>query len=178
MNVRPALAADAAEIQAIYAHHVLHGTGTFEEVPPSVDQMIQRMADVAARGLPWVVVEEENCIAGYAYASPFRLRSAYRFTAEDTVYVAPGAQGRGVGKAALSEVISACEALGLRQIIALIGDSANLASIGVHRALGFEMTGTAPGLGFKQGRFLDVVFMQKALNGGAAGTPQAQGLSL
>lgn len=178
MIVRPADAADAAAIQAIYAHHVLHGTGTFEEVPPSLEQMAQRMADVTGRGLPWVVGEEGGKVLGYAYASPFRLRSAYRYTAEDSVYVAPDAQGRGVGRAVLAEVIAACEALGLHQMLAVIGDSANTASIGVHRSLGFEMIGASPGLGFKQGRFLDVVFMQKALNGGTAGAPEADGLSL
>jgi len=178
MIVRPALATDAAAIQTIYAHHVLHGTGTFEETPPSVEQMTQRMADVTGRGLPWVVAEEGGKVLGYAYASPFRLRSAYRYTAEDSVYVAPGAQGRGVGRAALTEVVAACEVLGLRQLLAVIGDSANAASIGLHRTLGFEIIGASPGLGFKQGRFLDVVFMQKALNGGTAGKPDADGLAL
>ncbi|MEI7931935.1 MAG: N-acetyltransferase family protein [Alphaproteobacteria bacterium] len=178
MIVRPAIATDAAEIQAIYAHHVLNGTGTFEETPPSREQMVQRMADVADRGLPWIVAEEQGRIAGYAYASPFRLRSAYRFTAEDSVYVAPGEQGRGVGRTALAEVVRACEALGLRQLLAVIGDSSNTASIGVHRSLGFDMIGVSPGLGFKQGRFLDVVFMQKALNGGTQGAPTVPGLLL
>ncbi len=178
MIVRAATLQDAAAIQAIYAHHVLHGTGTFEEAPPTVDQMTQRMRDVLNRGLPYRVAEEAGGVIGYAYASPFRLRAAYRYTAEDTVYVAPDRLGRGVGKAVLSDVIGACEALGLRQVIALIGDSANAGSLAVHRSLGFGLVGTSPGLGFKFDRFLDVVYMQKALNGGTGGIPQVEGLAL
>ncbi len=178
MIIRAATSDDAAAVQAIYAHHVAYGTGTFEETAPTVEQMSQRMADVARHGLPWIIVEEQQRLLGYAYASPFRLRSAYRYTAEDSVYVAPDAQNRGVGKAALREVLTLCGAMGLRQILAVIGDSTNTGSIGVHRSLGFEMIGTAPGLGFKQNRFLDVVFMQKALNGGDQGTPDWPGLAL
>lgn len=179
MIIRSAGPSDAPIVRAIYAHHVTHGVGTFEETPPTDEQMAQRMADVAARGLPWVVAQDEGGrVMGYAYASPFRLRSAYRYTAEDSVYVAPDRQGRGVGKAALTEVVARCEALGLRQLLAVIGDSANCGSIGVHRSLGFEHIGTSPGLGFKQDRFLDVVFMQKSLNGGAQGAPAGAGLAL
>ena len=178
MIVRAATSADVEQVRAIYAHHVLHGTGTFEEVPPTLEQMAQRLADVQGRGLPWLVAEEDGRIVGYAYASPFRLRSAYRYTAEDSVYVAPDRQGRGVGKAVLAQVVEECRRLGLRQVLAVIGDSANRGSIGVHAALGFEMIGTTPGLGFKQGRFLDVVFMQLALNGGTEGVPEVAGLAL
>jgi L-amino acid N-acyltransferase YncA len=176
--IRPVAIADAAQIQAIYAHHVEHGTGTFEEAAPSVEGMQRRIADVLDRGLPYLVAEEDGRIAGFAYASPFRLRSAYRYCAEDSVYVAPGRHGQGLGRTLLDELIAACEVLGLRQLIAVIGDSANAGSVGVHRACGFEMIGAAKGVGFKHGRFLDIVFMQKALNGGTEGTPDWDGLVL
>ena len=176
--IRAATLADAPQIQAIYAHHVAHGTGTFEEVAPGVEGTEQRIADVLDRSLPYLVAEEDDRIVGFAYASPFRLRSAYRYSAEDSVYVAPGRQGQGLGRRLLGELIVACEARGLRQLIAVIGDSSNAGSVGVHRACGFEMIGAAKGMGFKHDRFLDVVFMQKALNGGTDGTPDWSGLSL
>lgn len=178
MIIRPATSEDAADVQAIYAHHVLHGTGTFEESPPDLDEIRRRMGEVEGRGLPWTVAEDEGRVLGYAYASPFRLRAGYRFTAEDSVYVAPDAAGRGVGKALLFEVVRVCSDLGLRQLLAVIGDSENEASIGVHRACGFEHVGTCPGLGYKQGRFLDVVFMQRPLNGGSDRPPDRAGLAL
>lgn len=178
MNIRPAALTDAGAVQAIYAHHVLRGTGTFEEVPPTVEDMTGRIAAVLDRGLPWLVGEAGGAVLGYAYASPFRLRAAYRYTAEDTIYMAPDAAGKGLGKQLLRQLVTQCEALGLRQLLGVIGDSANAGSIGVHRACGFTHIGTCPGLGFKHGRFLDVVFMQKALNGGTEGLPDVPGLSL
>ena len=177
MTVRPATHEDAGPIQTIYAHHVLHGSGSFEAVPPSVEEMAARMQAVTERGLPWVVAEEKGRIIAYAYAAPFRLREAYRYTAEDTVYVAPDFQRRGAGRLVLASVVEACEALGLRQLVAIIGGSDNTASIGVHAALGFEPVGVAPGVGFKFARWCDVVWMQKALNGGAATPPEGDGLA-
>jgi L-amino acid N-acyltransferase YncA len=178
MIVRAATPADAAAVQAIYAHHVEHGTGTFEERAPTVPEMSARMATVADHGLPWRVTERAGRIIGYAYASPFRLRAAYRYTAEVTVYAAPDAQRIGVGRAALTEVIEACEGLGLHQLVAVIGGSDNAGSIGLHAALGFVHMGTTPGLGWKHGRWHDVVWMQRALNGGAGVAPDVPGLLL
>lgn len=178
MIIRPSIPADAAALQAIYGHHVLNGFGTFEEVPPSVEEMETRRSAVVARGLPYLVAEIDGKVAGLAYAAPFRLRAAYRYTVEDSVYVAPDAIGKGVGRAVLSAVINACEAIGLRQMIAVIGDSGNEGSIGLHRALGYEMKGVMPGLGFKHGRWVDIVWMQRDLNGGTATPPDADGLDL
>lgn len=164
MRVRPATAADLAAITAIYAHHVLHGSGTFEEEPPDDTEMARRLADVQARGLPWLVAEDETGrLLGYAYAGLFRLRSAYKFTVEDVCYVSPDAHRRGVGRALLGALITACEAGELKQMLALIGDSQNTASIGLHTALGFEPAGLMRDVGFKAGRWLDVVVMQREL---------------
>ena len=178
MIVRPATGADTAQIQAIYGHHVSHGLGTFEEVPPSLDDMRGRMSAIQARGLPYLVAEAEDAVLGFAYAGPFRLRAAYRYTAEDSIYIHPDHRGRGVGKVLLQAVIEACESLGLHQLLAVIGDSANAGSIGVHRSCGFEMVGTTRGLGFKHDRWVDVVMMQRALNGGVEAPPEAPGLDL
>jgi L-amino acid N-acyltransferase YncA len=178
MIVRTARPDDAAVVQAIYAHHVANGTGTFEETPPSVAQMTERMAKVADHRLPWRIAERDGRVLGFAYASPFRLRAAYRYTAEVTVYAAPDAQRQGGGKAALTAVIDACEALGLHQLVAVIGGADNAGSIGLHSALGFNLMGTTPGLGWKHGRWHDVVWMQRGLNGGASAAPASPGLSL
>jgi L-amino acid N-acyltransferase YncA len=178
MKVKPATADDLAAIQAIYAHHARSGLGTFEEVPPSVEDMRQRYEAVRARGLPWLAAEIDGEVAGYAYAGPFRPRAAYRYTVEDSVYVAPEKLGRGVGRALLTAVIAECERLGLRQMAAVIGDSGNAASIALHRACGFEMKAVLPGLGFKFGRWVDVVWMQRALGPGDARGPDAPGLQL
>ncbi len=178
MIVRAALDSDAEALAAIYGHAVLHGFGTFEETPPQPRDMAARLADITARGLPYVVAEDAGRVLGYAYASPFRPRPGYRFTVEDSVYVAPDAVGRGVGTAMLSEVLSACEALGVRQVIAVIGDSGNAASIGLHRALGFRDSGIGRGLGFKHGRWVDIVWMQKPLNGGDAVLPTGPGVRI
>jgi L-amino acid N-acyltransferase YncA len=178
MIVRSATAADVSAVTAIYAHHVRHGLGTFEETPPSEQDMAGRMSAVQEKRLPYLVADRDGDILGYAYASPFRMRSAYRFTAEDSVYIAPGAVGQGVGRRLLSAVIEACEALGVRQLTAVIGDSQNAASIGLHTALGFEHTGESRAVGFKHGRWVDIVFMQKALNGGALTPPIEPGLGL
>lgn len=168
MIVRPATDDDAPALAAIYSHHVRRGLGTFEETPPTAEEMAARLARVRNRGLPWRAAEAEGRLLGYAYAGPFRDRAAYRFTVEDSVYVAPDAQGRGVGKALLAEVIAACEAAGMRQMMAVIGDSANAPSIALHRALGFETCGIGRALGFKFGRWVDIVWMQRALGANAA----------
>jgi phosphinothricin acetyltransferase len=175
MILRDAAPADLEPMRAIYAHHVLHGLGTFEEVPPDAEDFAGRFANVSALGLPWLVAEADGRAAGYAYASPFRLRSAYRFTVEDSVYIAPEHTGRGVGRALLGAVIARCEAQGLRSMFALIGDSGNDASVGLHRALGFEDSGVMRSAGFKFGRWADVVIMRRGLGEGDASLPAGEG---
>ena len=178
MLIRSVEDRDIPAVAAIYGHHVAHGLGSFEETPPSLDSMAGRIATVRNLELPWLVAEENGRIVGYAYASAFRPRPGYRFTAEDSVYVAPDGMGRGVGRALLSAVISHCEAMGLRRLLAVIGDSGNEPSIGLHRSLGFEMVGTARGVGFKHGRWVDIVWMQRSLNEGDQAPPTAAGLPL
>ncbi|HEY9219014.1 MAG TPA: GNAT family N-acetyltransferase [Phenylobacterium sp.] len=178
MKVRPATPEDAAALAAIYGHHVLHGFGTFEEVPPDPEEMARRLAAVREHGLPYLVAEEGGQVLGFAYAAPFRPRAAYRFTVEDSVYIAPGALGRGLGKTVLSQVLADCEAMGVRQVVAVIGDSANAGSIGLHRSLGFEHAGLGRSFGYKHGRWVDIVWMQKALNGGDTRAPDGAGLAL
>lgn len=178
MIVRASTEDDATALAAIYGHHVLHGFGTFEEIPPSAEEMAGRRAAIVERGLPYLVAEDAGKVLGFAYAGPFRPRAAYRYTVEDSVYIAPDAMGRGVGKAVLSEVLAACEAFGVRQVIAVIGDSGNAGSIGLHTALGFAPAGVGKGFGWKHGRWVDVVWMQKSLNGGDADAPTAEGLKL
>jgi phosphinothricin acetyltransferase len=176
--VRPATPDDAPALAAIYGHHCCHGFGTFEEAAPSPEDMAGRLKAIQDRGLPYLVAEVDGVVAGFAYAGPFRPRAAYRYTVEDSVYIAPGHIGQGVGKALLTEVIAACEAMGLRQMVAVIGDSANAGSIGLHRSLGFEDTGIGRDVGYKLGRWVDIVWMQRALNGGAGCEPDAPGLEL
>jgi phosphinothricin acetyltransferase len=167
VKIRPAIPDDAAALAAIYGHHVLRGFGTFEEIPPSTEEMWRRVTSVLGFGLPYLVAEIDGGVAGFAYASAFRTRAAYRYTVEDSVYIAPDRMGQGIGKALLLRVIEASEALGLRQMVAMIGDSANAGSIGVHRSCGFEPSGVLKGLGFKAGRWVDVVTMQRQLNVGS-----------
>jgi L-amino acid N-acyltransferase YncA len=178
MIIRAATDADADALAAIYGDAVLHGFGTFEEVPPSPAEMAARRRAVAERGLPYLVAEDAGQVLGFAYAAPFRPRAAYRYTLEDSVYVGPDAKGKGVGRAVLGAVIEACEAAGLRQLVAVIGDSGNAASIGLHRSLGFEPAGVGRSLGHKHGRWVDIVWMQRALNGGDARAPDGPGLAL
>jgi len=177
MIVRAATASDVPALAAIYGHHATHGLGTFEEIGPSNTDMAARLAAVQIQGLPYLVAEIGGAV-GFAYAAPFRMRSAYRFTVEDSVYIAPDAIGQGVGRALLAELIAGCEALGLRQITAVIGDSGNAASIGLHKAMGFTHSGSFTGVGFKHGRWVDIVFMQKTLNGGNDTPPKGPGLNL
>lgn len=171
MAVRPATAGDLPAIHSIYAHHVLHGLATFEEEPPSLEELERRFGDVTARALPYLLAETDGVIAGYGYCAPYRSRSAYRYTLEDSVYVRHDMTGRGVGRRLLEEVIRRCEGLGYRQIIAVIGDSANAGSIGVHAACGFLRVGTLRSAGFKFGRWVDSVFMQRPLGPGDATRP-------
>lgn len=178
MIVRDATEADAPALAAIYADAVLHGFGTFEEDPPSAADMDSRRRAVQEKGLPYLVAELDGQVLGFAYAGPFRPRAAYRYTLEDSVYVSPDAKGQGVGRAVLSAVIAACEALGIRQLMAVIGDSANAGSIGLHRSLGFEQTGVGRSVGFKHGRWVDIVHMQKPLNGGDSLAPDGGGVTL
>jgi phosphinothricin acetyltransferase len=163
MMLRDATPADAAAVAGVYAHHVLHGAGTFEEVPPSPEELAGRMAAVAMRGLPWLVAEADGALVGYACATPYRDRSGYRFSVEDSVYVAPEAQRRGLGRALLEGLVERCTRLGFRQMIASIGDSGNAPSIRLHEACGFEHRGRLTAAGFKHGRWLDVVWMQRSL---------------
>lgn len=163
MRIRPAALPDIPEIQAIYAHHVLTGTGTFEEVPPSVEEMAARFATLIDAGAIWRVAADATGVLGYAYAARYHTRSAYRFTAEDSVYVRDDQRGRGVGRALLAELIAAATAAGFRQMLAVIGDSANVGSIALHRGAGFTEAGRLLAVGYKFGRWRDVVLMQRAL---------------
>jgi len=172
-SIRPTTAADLASITAIYRHHVLHGTGTFETQPPDQSEMQRRMQEVASRGLPWLVATraEGGPVMGFAYANWFRPREAFRFTVEDSIYIAPEAQRQGLGGRLLDALIDACTACGARQMLAVIGDAANAGSIGVHGAKGFTEMGRLPAVGWKFERWLDVVLMQRALGAGAETTP-------
>ena len=174
LSLRDARAGDGAALQAIYGYHVLHGFGSFEEAPPAVEEMERRRAAVQDEGLPYLVAEAAGRVVGFAYAGRYRPRSAYRFTVEDSGYVAPGATGQGIGGRLLAEVISRAEALGLRQMIAVIGDSANLGSIRLHERLGFKRAGLFIAVGWKRERWLDSVLMQRSLGPGSASVPPAR----
>ena len=169
-EIRPAAEADLAEITAIYADAVLHGTASFEIEPPDEAKMASRRAAVLAAGLPYLVAADAGRVLGYAYASPYRPRPAYHWTVEDSIYIWPVSQRRGVGRALLARLVAETEAQGFRQMVAVIGDSENAGSVGVHRALGFALVGVLKDVGFKHGRWLDSVIMQRALGPGA-GTP-------
>jgi phosphinothricin acetyltransferase len=171
ITVRDATPADIPIIQGIYAHHVQHGLASFEEVPPDAAEMERRYRDILGRGLPYVVAAIDGRVAAYAYASPYRARPAYRYTLEDSVYVADDAVGRGLGRAALAAVIDRATALGYRQMIAIIGDSGNVASIRLHETFGFQHAGTLRSVGFKLGRWVDSVLMQLSLGPGDSRPP-------
>lgn len=169
--IRPSQSFDIAQITTIYAHHVLHGTGTFEIEPPSVAEMGQRRDDVLSKGLPFLVVVEGERVMGYAYCNWFKPRPAYRYSAEDSIYLAPEAHGLGLGRALLGELARQAEQAGVRKLIAVIGDSANAGSIGVHHSVGFEPVGVLRSCGWKFGRWLDVVLMDKSLGQGNTCVP-------
>jgi phosphinothricin acetyltransferase len=171
--VRPSRESDLPAITAIYHHHVLHGTGTFETTPPTEAEMAMRRADVLAKGLPYLVIEDDGKLLGYAYCQWFKPRPAYRFSAEDSIYMHPDAAGKGLGKQLLAELAKQAEAVGVRKLIAVIGDSDNAGSIGVHRALGFTHAGTIKSCGWKFERWLDIVIMEKAIGAGDATPPLA-----
>lgn len=156
--------ADLPAITAIYRHHVLHGTASFELEPPDLAEMTRRRADVRAKGWPWIAAEAEGGrLLGYAYASHFRPRPAYRFTVENSIYIDAESRGQGLGRLLLAELVARCEAAGARQMLAVIGDSANQSSIGLHRAMGFSPAGVLKSVGHKFGDWRDVVLMQRAL---------------
>ncbi len=163
---------DVAAITAIYTHHVLHGTGTFEIDPPTAQDMAARRADVLAKGLPYLVAEEAGQVLGFAYCNWFKPRPAYRFSAEDSIYVADAARGRGLGRQLLEALAMQAEAAGVRKLLAVIGDSANAGSIGVHRAAGFTDVGVMRSVGWKFGAWRDIVLMEKPLGAGDTTAPE------
>jgi phosphinothricin acetyltransferase len=172
MQLRPATPDDLPQVTAIYAHHVLHGLASFELEPPSTAEMQGRYEKIVGGGYPYLVALDGDTVLGYAYASQYRPRPAYRFTVEDSIYVAPAHAGRGIGKALLSQLIAECEARDYRQMLAVIGDSANAGSIGVHRSCGFELKCVLDGFGFKFGRWVDSVLMQRSLADGQSTLPR------
>jgi L-amino acid N-acyltransferase YncA len=171
--LRAARRSDVPSIAAIYGHHVLHGLASFELDAPPLDEMQRRFEAVTGAGYPYLVATEGEQVLGYAYASAFRTRPAYRYTVEDSVYVDPAATGRGIGRNLLLALIDACTQARFRQMIAVIGDSANHASIGLHRACGFDRLSVFVATGFKHGRWVDTVFMQRALGNGDRSLPIA-----
>jgi len=174
LSVRDCAESDMPAIARIYGHHVRHGFGSFEEVPPSLEEMRRRRDEILLKCLPYIVaVDGAGDVLGYAYASPYRTRSAYRFSLEDSIYVAPEATRGGIGRLLLRHLIERCTALGFRQMIAVIGDTGNAGSIGLHRALGFRLVGTLASIGFKANRWVDGVLMQRALGPGD-GTPPTE----
>mgnify|MGYP000095936012 CR=1 FL=1 len=170
--IRPSTDADIGAITRIYAHHVLHGTGTFETTPPSEADMLGRRADVLSKGLPWLVLEEAGEVQGFAYGNWFKPRPAYRFSVEDSIYLSPTVAGKGLGRALLAELLARLQAGGVRKVMAVIGDSANAGSVGVHKALGFSQVGIVTSCGWKFDRWLDIVLMEKSLGEGDSSRPE------
>jgi len=170
--IRPSRDDDVPAIAAIYGHHVLTGVASFEEAPPAPEEMARRRQAVVDRGLPYLIAERAGRVVGYCYAGPFRPRVGYRFTLEDSVYVDANEIGRGIGRRLLGEVVTRSEALGYRQMVAVIGGRETVASIRLHEALGFAHIGILPAVGFKFGRWIDIVIMQRVLGPGAAELPR------
>ena len=171
--IRPSREDDVAEIAAIYRHHVLHGLASFEEIPPDPDELASRRRNIVGRGLPYLVAERSGRVLGYCYASPYRARSAYRFTLEDSIYIDQAEVGRGLGRALLVTLLDRCAELGYRQMVAVIGGSETWPSIRLHSALGFTRVGLLPAVGFKFGSWVDIVLMQRALDPGSTTAPEA-----
>ena len=171
LEIRAATAADLPFVTEIYDHAVRYGTATFELIPPDLAEMTRRFVALTDGGFPYLVASLEERVVGYAYAGAYRPRPAYRFTVENSVYLLPSIHRRGIGLQLLQRLIAECEPRGYRQMIAVIGDSANAGSIGVHTRCGFQMIGTHPNVGFKFGRWLDTVMMQRALGDGGATVP-------
>ena len=171
IKIRPSIDVDVAAITAIYQHHVLHGTGTFEIAPPTSEDMGTRRQDVLSKSLPYLVLEEDSVVIGFAYCNWFKPRPAYRFSAEDSIYLAPAAAGRGLGKLLLTELMAQAERAGVRKLIAVIGDSANQGSIRVHEVCGFTHVGVLSACGWKFERWLDVVLMERSIGLGAGTQP-------
>lgn len=169
--IRAANDDDIAAVTRIYAHYVRHSTATFETEPPNVQEMLRRTTDITQRNLPYLVAERDGAVLGYAYAVPYRPRKAYRFTVEDSIYIHPECLGQGLGRALLPALIEACEQRGARQMIAVIGGSDNAASIRLHERLGFRHAGVLRAVGFKFGRWLDTILMQRSLGGGDTTVP-------
>ena len=174
-KIRPGTEADLPRITAIYAHHVLQGTGTFETTPPTEQDMATRRQDVLSKGLPYLIMEDDSGVIGFAYCNWFKPRPAYRFSAEDSIYLAPQAAGKGWGRLLLQELMAQAERCGVRKLIAVIGDSDNRGSVGVHRACGFHHVGVLSSCGWKFGRWLDVVLMECALGSGDTTAPVQTG---
>ena len=178
ISIRPATEADLPTVTNIYAHAVLHGTASYEYYPPSLADMTSRFDALRAGGFPYLAAEDDGAVLGYAYAGPFRTRPAYRFTVEDSIYIAPDNQGRGIGKRLLQHLIMESTALGFRQLIAVIGDGAvNQASVRLHTAMGFSNCGRIASSGFKFGRWCDTVLMQLEINGGGGSAPNPASLA-
>ncbi|NKC31249.1 GNAT family N-acetyltransferase [Falsiroseomonas selenitidurans] len=176
IRIRPSRNEDLGAITAIYGHHVRHGTASFELEPPGVEEMRRRRVEILMRRLPYLVAEDaDGAILGYAYAGAYRPRAAYGNTVENSIYARHDAVGRGIGTRLLAELIARCEALGLRQMVAVVGDSANLASVRLHQALGFRVVGTLHAVGRKHGRWLDSVLLQRPLGRGEATAPLGEG---
>ena len=173
IHIRNAMEADMAAVLEIYTPHVLYGLSTFEETPPTADEMATRFAMVKGLGLPYLVAELDAKVVGYAYATTYRPRAAYRHTIEDSVYVASGLAGRGVGATLLSALIARCEEGPWRQMLAVIGNSGNAGSIALHSRLGFQPIGTLSNVGFKLGQWVDTVLMQRPLGEGGSSLPEA-----
>ncbi len=172
VTIRPSIDTDVADITAIYAYHVLYGTGTFETEPPTAPDMAARRADVLGKKLPYLVAEEDGRVLGFAYCNWFKPRPAYRYSAEDSIYMSIGEAHRGLGRLLLAELANHAERQGVRKLIAVIGDSANAGSVGLHQALGFAHVGVLKSCGWKFGKWLDVVLMEKPLGAGDTSSPQ------
>ncbi|RKQ70082.1 GNAT family N-acetyltransferase [Oceanibaculum indicum] len=172
--VRDAREADIPAIRAIYAHHVQHGLASFEETPPDEAEMLRRFRTLKEGGFPYLAAELAGDLVGYSYAGQYRPRPAYRYSVEDSVYVRDGMAGKGVGRALLTALLARCTDMGFRQMIAIIGDSANHGSIGLHQSMGFEMVGTIRSVGFKHGRWVDSVLLQRALGEGDTSLPSSR----